>query len=253
MASESNLDCDGLSRNVWLVKVPKYLSETWCKADSTGIVGNLKISKSQDTKVKFELSEQLSQIGSVDGVTLPREHKLVMSDVSQSLAVFSETSVDISEQNLTQDSQFAFEGKVAKRADCRPVENPNYLLLKKNAIKKAGQPTRQIKQITEVVPGTTFKPINDHKFNIERDKRRKEEGKRARGEKEEVLEKLYTAFEKHQYYTLKDLVHLTQQPVVYLKSILKDICVYNVKNPHKNTWELKPEYRHYKTDTETEK
>ena len=44
-------------------------------------------------QVKFELSEQLSQIGSVDGVTLPREHKLVMSDVSQSLAVFSETSV----------------------------------------------------------------------------------------------------------------------------------------------------------------
>ncbi len=29
------------------------------------------------------------------------------------------------------DPQFAFEGKIVKRADCRPVENPGYLSLKK--------------------------------------------------------------------------------------------------------------------------
>lgn len=33
---------------------------------------------------------------------------------------------------------------------------------------------------------------------------------------------------------------------VYLKEILKEVCNYNLKNPHKNMWELKPEYRHYK-------
>jgi hypothetical protein len=27
---------------------------------------------------------------------------------------------------------------------------------------------------------------------------------------------------------------------------LKEVCNYNLKNPHKNMWELKPEYRHYK-------
>ena len=32
----------------------------------------------------------------------------------------------------------------------------------------------------------------------------------------------------------------------YLKEILKEICVYNMKAPHRNMWELKPEYRHYK-------
>jgi transcription initiation factor TFIIF subunit beta len=35
-----------------------------------------------------------------------------------------------------------------------------------------------------------------------------------------------------------------------LKEVLKDICVYCVKNPHKNMWELKPEYRHYKPPVE---
>jgi transcription initiation factor TFIIF subunit beta len=56
---------------------------------------------------------------------------------------------------------------------------------------------------------------------------------------------LFNAFEKHQYYNIKDLVSLTNQPISYLKEILKEICEYSVKNPHKNTWHLKPEYRHY--------
>lgn len=34
----------------------------------------------------------------------------------------------------------------------------------------------------------------------------------------------------------------------YLKEILNEVCDYNVKNPHRNMWELKPEYRHYKAD-----
>ena len=32
---------------------------------------------------------------------------------------------------------------------------------------------------------------------------------------------------------------------VYLKQILQEVCNYNTKNPHKNMWELKPEYQHY--------
>lgn len=31
----------------------------------------------------------------------------------------------------------------------------------------------------------------------------------------------------------------------YLKEILKEIGTYNNKGPHKSTWEVKPEYRHY--------
>lgn len=35
---------------------------------------------------------------------------------------------------------------------------------------------------------------------------------------------------------------------MYLKEILNEVCNYNLKNPHRNMWELKPEYRHYKDD-----
>ena len=37
-----------------------------------------------------------------------------------------------------------------------------------------------------------------------------------------------------------------------LQEVLKDVCVYNVKAPHKNMWELKPEYRHYKKEEKEE-
>ena len=44
---------------------------------------------------------------------------------------------------------------------------------------------------------------------------------------------------------IKQTIELLQ---VYLKEILNEVCNYNLKNPHRNMWELKPEYRHYKEE-----
>lgn len=82
--------------------------------------------------------------------------------------------------------------------------------------------------------------------------KKKEDGKRARADKQYVLDMLFSAFEKHQYYNLKDLVDITKQPVVYLKEILQEIGIQNVKGIHKNTWELKPEYRHYQGEEKSD-
>ncbi|ELV11586.1 General transcription factor IIF subunit 2 [Tupaia chinensis] len=48
---------------------------------------------------------------------------------------------------------------------------------------------------------------------IEYERKKKEDGKRARADKQHVLDMLFSAFEKHQYYNLKDLVDITKQPV----------------------------------------
>ena len=92
--------------------------------------------------------------------------------------------------------------------------------------------------------------------------------KRARDDRDEVLDRIFTAFHSFEFYTFKDLVHTTKQPPVslyhcvpllhtvlqqcthliqtYLKEILKEVCIYNTRAPHKNMWQLKPEFRHYK-------
>ncbi|KAF5290776.1 hypothetical protein FQA39_LY14619 [Lamprigera yunnana] len=133
---------------------------------------------------------------------------------------------------------------VGKLKISRPYADNCYMKLKLESIRKASVPVRQVKHLDRIVQN--YKPISDHKINIEYTERKKAEGKKARDDKDAVLEMLFAAFEKHQYYNIKDLVKITKQPIIYLKEILNEVCNYNSKNPHKNMWELKPEYRHYK-------
>ncbi|XP_032833834.2 general transcription factor IIF subunit 2 isoform X2 [Petromyzon marinus] len=103
MAEKGDLDLTGakLNRGLWLVKVPKYLSQQWGKATERGEVGKLKISKGQGkTEVSFVLSEELAGGGGVQGtsakstaINTPRDHVLALQGVAgQSLGVFTEGS-----------------------------------------------------------------------------------------------------------------------------------------------------------------
>ncbi len=48
----------------------------------------------------------------------------------------------------------------------------------------------------------------------EQKRKEKEQGKKARGDRETVLDLIFTAFQQHQYYNFRDLVHKTSQPPV---------------------------------------
>ncbi|XP_036421404.1 general transcription factor IIF subunit 2b [Colossoma macropomum] len=232
---------------VWLVKVPKYLSLQWGKASGQGEVGKLKIAKSQGkTMVSFSLNEELTVVESsgeiASSVRAPREHPFSMQSVGgQTLAVFTESSSD----------QITIEGMVVQRAECRPAVQESYVKLKKLQIEESTKPLRLSQRLDKAVT-TNYKPVSNHSYNVEYEKKKREEGKRARADKEKVLEMLFSAFEKHQYYNIKNLVEITKQPVIYLKEILREIGVYNSRGPHKSTWELKPEYRHYQEGEEDE-
>lgn len=127
----------------------------------------------------------------------------------------------------------------------------NYLNQKRAAVQKAGQPARKAEFIDR--PCQAYKPIAKHKHNvggdcgntdcfflfcflsqqlsylvsdqqhslnlccfpqIEVEERKRAEGKKARDDKDKVMEMLYAAFEKHQYYNIKDLQKITRQPIV---------------------------------------
>lgn len=49
---------------------------------------------------------------------------------------------------------------------------------------------------------------------IEYAEKKKAEGKKMRDDKGSVMDMLFAAFEKHQYYNIKDLVKITRQPIV---------------------------------------
>uniref|UniRef100_A0A674DAS9 General transcription factor IIF subunit 2 n=1 Tax=Salmo trutta TaxID=8032 RepID=A0A674DAS9_SALTR len=261
MSEKGEVDLTGAKQNtgVWLVKVPKYLSQQWAKASGRGEVGKLRIGKNQGkAEVAFTLNEDLTMIDSLgdkpSGVQAPRDHPFTMQTVGgQTLAVFTETqsgkeqsdgSTSVSGAGPGESPQISLEGLVVQRAECRPAVSESYMKLKRLQIEELSKPLRLSQQLEKAVT-TNYKPVANHSYNLEYDRKKKDEGKRARADKQQVLDMLFSAFEKHQYYNIKDLVDITKQPVSYLKEILRDIGIYNVKGTHKNTWELKPEYRHY--------
>ncbi|KAM6943431.1 general transcription factor IIF subunit 2-like isoform 1-T1 [Xenentodon cancila] len=268
MSEKGEVDLTGAKQNtgVWLVKVPKYLSQQWAKATGRGEVGKLRICKKGNqgkAEVSFTLNEELTVIEGLDKtVSAPREHPFTMQSVGgQTLAVFTENSSGQSEERSDGSNsgsgagsgpdKIAFEGVVVQRAECRPAVSENYMKLKRLQIEESSKPIRLSQQLSKPVT-SNYKPVANHDYNREYEKQKKEEGKRTRADKQQVLDMLFSAFEKHQYYNIKDLVDITQQPVIYLKEILRDIGIYNVKGTHKNTWELKPEYRHYQNDEKTD-
>jgi len=254
------LDLTGAARGVWLVKVPKYLSEQWEKITTTSDVGKLKITKPKfeggKPEVIFSLHDQVLNAkpesstadSSKPKPKIPKDHKFVLTGISsQSLSVLSvnpnaEAAVSGGPIDFA-----AIDGKIIQRAECRPMADKNYMAMKKTHMELSNKPKRQVEQLERVVQ--TYKPISAHSFDVREAQKKKQEGKKARLDKDKVMDMLFNAFEKHQYYNVKDLERLTKQPMPYLKEILKEICIYNMKAPHKNMWELKPEYRHYKDQT----
>ncbi|CAG0898093.1 unnamed protein product [Darwinula stevensoni] len=250
MPGERDMDCTNAARGVWLVKVPKYLSNIWDKSPSDMQVGKMQITKTPGTKpnVTFSLNPEAAKFAKNEKTVT--DYKLAISSVSaQSLVVFSQTVPNQSSDSvIPETSKLSLEGRVVQRTEFRPVGDVTYMNLKKEQILKAAQPTRMVQQLDKIV--NNYKPVADHKHNVDYQKQKKAEGKKMREGKEKVMDMLFQAFEKHQYYNIKDLVGITQQPVAYLKEILKDVCNYSHKNPHKNMWELKPEYRHYNKESE---
>ncbi|MCI4393891.1 hypothetical protein PGIGA_G00162450, partial [Pangasianodon gigas] len=99
-SDRGDVDLTGAKQNtgVWLVKVPKYLSQQWTKASGRGEVGKLRIGKNQGkAEVSFTLNEELTKIDSMGEkasmVRAPREHPFTLQTVGgQTLTVFTETS-----------------------------------------------------------------------------------------------------------------------------------------------------------------
>ncbi|XP_023378775.1 general transcription factor IIF subunit 2 [Pteropus vampyrus] len=203
-------------------KVPKYLSQQWAKAPGRGEVGKLRIAKNQGrTEVSFTLNEDLANIHDIGGkpasVSAPREHPFVLQSVGgQTLTVFTESASD----------KLSLEGIVVQRAECRPAASENYMRLKRLQIEESSKPVRLSQQLDRVVT-TNYKPVANHQYNVSL----------------RILLHSVTSLLFSVSWTQFLLLSLSFK--VYLKEILKEIGVQNVKGIHKNTWELKPEYRHY--------
>jgi len=281
MSTMEEVDTTWAARGLWLVKVPKYISQRWeavASAAEGGVseeVGKIRIVKAEQAKeqeVTLILPDKILEMdvsSSQDAAssskpttsrkTVPKEHKFSLGRPHQNLGVFShETALAKPDQPESEEkesksfnSRLRLEGHVTRRAECRPIFSSNYMQMKKEQIENSQKPKRSVQHINTIV--NSYKPVSNHANLIEFENQQKSGAKKERADRNKVQEMLFSAFEKHQYYSLKDLARKTQQPIPYLKEILHELCTYNMKAPHKNMWELKAEFRHYKSEGEEQK
>lgn len=234
------------SNNLWLVKVPKYVADRLRAAECGTNFGMIQTQRTpMGTKFSFDVEPKLCE--PLDELpACPSSHEMTLGTLAgpnRSLAAYSDT-----------DDVIDIEGIIKTRFDVyqNQQSSRSYLALKRLEAEKKMEPGRRI--IITNKTHNVFKPSNVSRGQLYTTKAEKEEklkNKRVRLDAESVENMILRAFKKHQYIKQTDLVHITSQPEAYLKEFLNKMCVYNQKNPHKNMWELKPEYRHYEnSDTQ---
>ena len=213
-------------------KVPKFLSNALLSKDlnDRSLIANLEDSQGLKLTLRDNISQQFM---------IPKEYTFREKPNTD------EQSFAVQKKVFREAVSYSILGKGHLKYEAQPVADEMYFKLKKSQIKLKNEPERKVQQISQI---RTIKPVSSFKEDLVFKAKKKEDGKRFRGEKQDVYNMLFKAFEKHQYYNIKDLVAITQQPVTYLKEIMKEICSYSTKQPYKNMWELKPEYRHYKNE-----
>lgn len=127
--------------------------------------------------------------------------------------------------NTPTGEHIALVGKVAKRAEVRPVENDQYTSLKKKQFAASQEPKRTAVLIN--MKRMTAAPIRNHPGNKRREKQKKMMIKKIRDSEDAVTNKIFELFSKHEYVSLAALERYTQQPKSYLQELLKKYCNYN--------------------------
>lgn len=244
------MDVDATSkRDFWLVKVPKYMANVWKNAPPNAELGKIRMPKSGIGPIKCITDPKLNQKLLTDkGMKIPDEHNISAKPLEhQKLSILARVKDPASTATNPTADKLSYEGDVTQRSEIRPIADLSYISLKSDSIIQASRPTRVTQILDKAV--SSYKPRGKAQLAQEADLRRRKEEQRkvVREDKDVVQGRLFSAFEKQQYYKINDLVRITSQSPTYLKEILKELCNYCSNGTHKNMWELKPEYRHYKT------
>ncbi|OWF49203.1 General transcription factor IIF subunit 2 [Mizuhopecten yessoensis] len=164
-----DVDVAAAARGVWLVKVPKYLSEKWKKNSGNSDVGKLKITTSkfpdQKPNVVFTLNDSLANQKVPGEQPCPKEHKMKLTGLgNQNLVIFSQIPLSGKKEGEAGTSEsmplekIALEGRVIQRAECTPLIKDNkYLDLKRLQTEVTNRPKREVIQIDTVV--ASYKPV----------------------------------------------------------------------------------------------
>ncbi|KAL3701931.1 hypothetical protein R1sor_019953 [Riccia sorocarpa] len=232
-------------RNIWLLKVPNAVSYQWKQPPP--VLGKLILSVDPMGDPDDPNTTQfLMDVAGKDPDGPSKSYDLNFTKDVVPMHIFSETP----------QGKIAVEGKVEHKFDMKPssIGDEEYRKLCRERLNKSLVKTRTLQRLENdrgsymrPMPMATFPlPTKDKKKPIAPPKQ--PEGKRIRRERNELEDIVFKLFERQSNWSLKQLVHETDQPVAFLKEVLNDLCIYNKRGANQGTYELKPEYKRTGTD-----
>lgn len=219
--------------SIWLAKVPKYLGEQILKLNKGSSIGILQIDRISDsTTLQIKLSDIICNTG------IPKEHTIEVRDKEKPMYLSSHSIKGNKEE-------MSIEGMINKECFIRPRMNKEYLNFKKMSNKEETEEKVKILDHFEELKRTAkYGTLKEMEILAKKRKQMLQDKKRERLERNDVMEIVFNAFEKHERWTVRDLADFSGQPVAYIQELVNEICVLNKKD-HKNTYELKPEYKNH--------
>lgn len=217
-----DLNTDKKKITVWLAKLPKYLGERITKLQNNATAGKLHINGSE---IKIRFSDSVLSSG------IPTEYTVDLREKDNGMYLVNSKNMNI-------------QGHINKECFIKPVINSQYLEFKRNLSKTKDlvAETMVVDYYTEAKRTSKYSSIKEMDILARKRKEMLQSKKRERLNKEDVMEIVFNAFEKHSLWTVKDLADFSGQPLAYIQEIVNEICVLN-KRDHKNTYELRPEYK----------
>lgn len=223
-----NIDTSNKKVTVWIAKVPKYIGEKMMQCEEETVMGTLSIDRTETgVSLGIKLSDEMLSTG------IPAEHIIDVKQRDGNAYIIGGVPESIS-----------IDGCIDKECFIRPVINAEYLSFKKSQkTENVESEVKIIDYFTEIRKGEKYGSLKELDSLAKKRKVMLQEKKRERLDSQDVLDMIFNAYEQHNLWTVKDLADFTGQPVAYIQELVSDICVLNKKD-HKNSYELKPEYRH---------
>ncbi|CED84502.1 Transcription initiation factor IIF, small subunit (RAP30) [Phaffia rhodozyma] len=249
-------------RKIWLVKVPKFLQERWAQVQEAGLhLATMRVYDVQPGETQPKISLLLPPEPGYDTSKLVTEYELSLTpattddgDPKRLGFIFKETPKDDHRRVYPK-----IYSKIHHEASLRPRSGPAYSAMMRDRQARADKPKRTLKLLDEEKEGAgkmammasgfvqggaaTGADRTKGKFGGFQPPSKKSLDKATRLPRNELLDLLFSHFDKHEYWRLKGLREKTAQPEIYLKEVMMDIAVAVKSGPYTGYWTLMDVYK----------
>ena len=251
------LDIGGLEQQLWLVKIPSFVSEQWSKAKNDDILGSFMVGmlpgkdgKPPTKQLIVKLNEQLNQSSN------ETPQSFTLDDINGSGAQHTDSMIAFSTEPETE--QFSVNGKVTKSLILRPQRTSDYSnLVRERSFQKFANRreshTADFKALQKAAEqNQTVEFISSTKAELKAKAATKKSAGDGSGEELDLAalkSKVLEAFEKSERLKLKELEGyfkdvrgFTNSSVANLRELLDKYTKCHKKGMFRGYYELLPEY-----------